>query len=205
MSSLRISVRASWAKFSFVALAPLAVAVGTMPPVGSSGAATTQRLACLASQISVSAGATQGETNYSVRTPTGVQERSASKVIPVYFFNRGATCHLLMGGPSVRAVRNTTDATHLSMNDLGVPVDTGTTRRPVVSHHQKIEALFVYMKPVGPPFAGCKPSTATGLLMDGYAKPGATKHFIARRLADVCFDTGVGRDSLNYGVAWPAP
>lgn len=204
LSYPRKRVRESRVVLALVVLMPMAIAVGTLSPAVTAHAATTAQPACQASQIAVTAGATLGRTNYLVKTSTGLQHRSASKVIPVYFYNRGATCHLLMGGPIFQAVRNTTDVAHLSANDLAIPVGAGSTRRPVVARHQKIEALFVFMKPVGAAFTGCKPATTTGFLVGDYAKPGATTHFIVRRLGDVCFNSGVGRSVLNYGPVWPA-
>jgi hypothetical protein len=205
MGYLRKCVRESRVVLALVVLLPLALAVGTLSLAAAAHAAAPAQPACQASQIAVTAGATLGATNYLVRTSTGLQQRSASQVIPVYFYNRGATCHLLMGGPIFRAVRNTTDVAHLSANDLAIPAGVGSTRRPVVAHHQKIEALFVLMKPIGLAFTGCKPATTTGFLVGDYANPIATTHFIIRQLRDVCFDNpGVGRGVLNYGPAWPA-
>lgn len=204
MSYLRKRVRESSFVLALAVLMALAISVGTLSPAARAHAATPAQPACEASQIAVTAGATLGGTNYLVRTSTGLHQRSASEVVPVYFYNRGAPCHLLMGAPNFRAVRNTTDVAHLTANDLAIPAGTGTTRRPVVAHHQKIEALFVLIKPVGPAFTGCKPATTTGFLVGDYANPIATTHFIVRQLRDVCFDTGVGRGVLNYGAAWPA-
>src|ERR1035437_5372644 len=203
MSYLRKRVRESRVVLALVVLMPLAIAVGTLSPAVTAHAAAPAQPACRASQIAVTAGATLGGTNYLVRTSTGLQRRSASKVVPVYFYNRGATCHLLMGAPIFQPLRNTTDVAHLSAHDLAIPVGAGTTRRPVVARHQKIEALFVFMKPVGPAFTGCKLATTTGFLVGDYANPIATTHFIVRQLRDVCFDTGVGRNVLNYGAVWP--
>jgi hypothetical protein len=198
-------VRESRVVLALVVLLPLAIAVGALSPAGLARAAAPAPPACQASQIAVTAGATLGETNYLVRTLTGLQQRSAFKVVPVFFYNRGATCHLLMGGPIFRAVRNTTDVTHLSANDLAIPASAGSTRRPVVARHQKLKALFVWMKPVGPAFTGCKPATATGFLVGDYANPIATTHSIVRQLRNVCFDNpSVGRGVLNYGPVWPA-
>jgi hypothetical protein len=205
LSYPRKRVRESRVVLALFVLVPLTIAVGALSPAVTAHAAAPAQPACRASQIAVTAGATLGATNYLVRTSTGVQHRSASKVVPVYFYNRGATCHLLMGGPIFRAVRNTTDVAHLSANDLAIPSSTGSTRRPVVARHQKIEALFVFMKPVGAAFTGCKPATTTGFLVGDYANPIATTHFVVRRLIDVCFDNpGVGRGVLNYGPVWPA-
>ena len=113
MSHLRKRVRESRVVLALAVLMPIAIVVGTLSPAVSSNAASPSHPACQASQIAVTAGATLGGTNYLVRTSTGLQRRSASKVVPVYFYNRGATCHLLMGGPIFRAVRNTTDVAHL--------------------------------------------------------------------------------------------
>jgi len=203
MSFLRWRVRRSRAALALVVLLPLAIAVGTVSPAVTAHAATSTLPACRASRITVTAGRTVNNTTYPVRTSTGVHQVPAYEVVPVYFYNLGATCHLLMGAPIFRAVRNTTDVTHLSAHDLSVPAGADNTRRPVIARHQKLEALFVVVKPVGSSFTGCDPATTTGLLVGDFANPIATTHFVVRQLRDVCFDTGVGRNVLDYGAVWP--
>src|ERR1035437_6177765 len=204
MSYLRKRVRESRVVLAHVVLMPLATAIGTLSPAVTSYAASSSHPACLASQIAVTAGATETNTSYPVRTSTGVHQSPAYEMVPVYFYNRGATCHLLMGAPNFRAVRNTTDVAHLSAHDLSVPAGSGNTRRPVITRHQKTEVLFVIVKPVGSSFTGCDPATTTGFLVGDYANPIATTHFVVRQLRDVCFDAALGRNVLDYGAAWPA-
>lgn len=196
-------VRRSTAVLALVALPPLAIAVGTVSPANVSQAATLSHPACLASNIVVTAGATVTNTSYTVKTSTGLHEASAYEKVPVYFYNRGATCHLLMGAPEVRAVRGTDNVAAITLHDLSIPTGSDNTKRPVVAHHQRLEALFVVVKPIGPTFTGCQPMTSTGFLVGNYAKPIATTHFVVRRLRDVCFDSGVGRSVLNFGIGFP--
>lgn len=204
MSYLRKRVRENRVVLALAVLMPLAIAIGALSPAVTSNAASSSHPACLASQITVTAGATKTNVTLPVRTSTGVHQVPAYEVVPVYFYNRGATCHLLMGAPTFQAVRITTNVTHISVHDVSVPASADNNRRPVVAHHQKIEALFVTVKPVGPSFTGCDPATTTGLLVGGYANPIVTTHFVVRQLRDVCFDTGVGQNVLDYGVVWPA-
>ena len=206
MGYLRRHVRWSGAVLTLVVLIALAILVGTTSRARTAQAAPTAHPACRASQIVVSAGATLFNANYPVRTTTGVHQESAYEAVPVYFYNRGDTCHLLMGAPAIGVVRDTTTVTSLKtlkLRDLSVGVSAENTRRPVVARHQKIEALFVIVRPVGPAFKSCDPVTGSGLLVQGYARPIGTFHFIVRRLRTVCFDSGVGRIVLDYGVAWP--
>ena len=203
MSYPRRRVRGSRVVLTLVVLLPLAIAVGTVSPAVTAHAATSSHPACQASRISVTAGATVTTATYRLKTSEGVLQYRAYEVVPVYFYNRGTTCHLLTGAPEVRAVRNTTDPAKLSVRDMSVPTAAENTRRPVITHHQKIEALFVVDRLVGSSFTGCDPATTTGFLVNGYANPIATTHFVVRQLGDVCFDTGVGRNVLNYGAVWP--
>jgi hypothetical protein len=191
----------SWVR---IALLPLAVVLGTTLSFGIAQAGATLYPACQASQIAVTAGATATNTLYPVRTTIGVRQSLAYELVPVYFQNLGPTCHLLMGAPEVRAVRNATDPATISTNDLSAPAGADNTRRMVVSGHGKLEALFVVVKPVGETFQGCDPATATGFTIGGYARPIATIHFVVRKLRDVCFDTGIGHDVIDYGVDWPS-
>lgn len=187
-------------------IAPL-TAVTLTGSLALNAQAVTTHPACQASQIRVAAGATLTDTTYPVRTSTGVHQVPAYEVVPVYFYNKGATCHLLMGAPDFQAVRNMTDVTNLSAlsaHDVSVPAGADNTNRLVVTRRQKVEALFVVVKPVGPSFTGCDPATTSGILMQGYANPIGTFHFIVRRLRDVCFDSGIGRNVLNFGAVWPA-
>lgn len=209
MNFLKQRVRGNRAALALVilTLTVLPMVLGPVSPAVTAQAATTSHPACRASQIKVSSGATLTNTTYPFRTSTGVRQEPAYEVIPVYFYDQGATCHLLMGAPDIRAVRDTTNVTNLktiTMHDLSVPVSADNTRREVVGHHQKLEALFVVVRPVGPPFTGCSPATTSGILVQGYASPIGTFHFIVRRLRDVCFDSGVGQNVLDYGVAWPS-
>jgi hypothetical protein len=179
------------------------MAVGTLSPAADAQTTVLSHPACLASNIAVTAGTTRINATYTVKTSTGLHEASAYEEVPVYFYNRGAICHLLMGAPDVQAVRDTVNTDAITLHDLSVPTGSGNTRRPVITHHQKLEALFVVVKPVGSSFAGCDPVTAAGFLVGNYAKPIASTHFVVRRLRDVCFDSGVGRIVLDYGIDFP--
>ena len=204
--SVRQRVRENTTAFALVVLMPLLLAGCSAAP-STTAQSVTSHPACGASQITVTAGKTLTNTTYGVRTTTGLHQVRAYELVPLYFYNTGATCHLLMGAPDVLAVRNTTDVKNLStlsMHDVSIPAGADNTRRPVVARRQKLEALFVVLKPVaGPTFRGCHPATATGLLLQGYAGPIGTFHWIPRQLRDVCFDTGVGRSVVNFGVSWP--
>lgn len=176
-------------------------AVASRPGTTQVGASTL--VACPASRIQVTAGATLTDTTYSYSTPTGVVTAFANEAVPVYFYNKGALCHLLMGAPEIRMVRGTTAAA-ITLSDLSTPVGPDNQDRVAVGSHQKVEALLVVVKPVGPSFAGCHPATSTGILVGGYGKPIATTRFIARKLRYACFDSGVGRVVTNFGVEWVA-
>lgn len=183
----------------------LAVLTPALLPVVSANAATSA-LACQAAQITVTTGATLMNTTYPVKTSSGIHSLRAFEEIPVYFHNRGSTCRLLTWAPVIEAVRNTTQVATLltlSARDRSAPTGADDTTRQVVADHQTIKALIVVTKPVGSSFKGCDPATASGIVMQGYAKPIANFHFIVRRLRDVCFDTGVGRTVLDFGVVWP--
>jgi len=177
----------------------------------SASTATAQTVtsppACNASQITVAAGKTLTNAIYEVRTTTGLHQVRAEELVPVYFSNAGVTCHLLMGAPEVLVVRNTSNVkklSSLSMRDVSIPTGAVDTRRRDVARHHEIKALFVVLRPVaGPTFRGCQPATATGLVVQGYAGPVGTFHWIPRHLRDVCFDTGVTRSVVNFGINWP--
>lgn len=169
---------------------------------GTAPAGASTLVACPASRIRVTAGATVMDTTYSYTTPTGVVTAFANEAVPVYFYNKGALCHLLMGAPEIRMVRGTTAAAAITRSDLSTPVGADSEDRVAVGSHQQVEALLVVVKPVGPSFAGCHPAASTGILVGGYGKPIASTRFIARRLRYACFDSGVGRVVANYGVDW---
>ena len=184
----------------------LVLVVSTLSPETLAQASTPLHRACRASQIRVSAGATASDTTYSLVTATGVRPVFAYEAVPLYFYNRGDVCHLLMSAPAVQAVRDTTTVAHLSnfpMHDLSTPVSAENNRRRLIVYHQRLEVLVVVVRPVGPAFKGCEPATATGILMQGYAGPIGTYYFTPRRLRDVCFDTGLGFRVVNLGVFWP--
>lgn len=189
-----------------VVLMPLLLA-GCSASSSTSAHTVTSYPACGASQVTVTSGKTLINATYDVRTTTGLHQVRAYELVPLYFDNTGATCHLLMGAPEVLAVRSTPDVTNLSalsMHDVSISSGADDTRRRVVARHQKLEALFVVLKPVvGLTMKGCHPATTTGLVLQGYAGPVGTFHWFPRQLRDVCFDTGVGRSVVNFGVSWP--
>jgi hypothetical protein len=196
-------VRGSRVALSLVVLIPLAIAAGTVSSTLSANAASSLLPACQASQLTVTGGPTQTNTTYPVKTTTGVRQSRAFELVPVYFHNRGVSCHLLMGAPVVVLLRNTTNASTAPRHDVSIPAGADNTRRPAVDHNKTIEALFVVVPHVGPAFKGCEPATATGINVGGYAKPVGTSHFITRTLREVCFDSGVGRGVLDFGIAFP--
>lgn len=206
MKSVGHRVRGNTTTFALVVLTPLLLAGCSAAP-STTAQAVISHPACGVSQITVAAGKTLINATYEVRTSTGLHRVRAYEIVPLYFYNTGATCHLLMSAPDVFAVRNTTDVTNLatlSMHDVSIPIDSANTRRRVVTHHQKLEALFVVLKPVaGLTLRGCHPATATGLLLQGYAGPIGTFHWIPGQLRDVCFDRGVGSSVVNFGISWP--
>ena len=204
---MAVRVHGKWAVTGAVLLALTLAAAGLSLAVPVQ-AAPPLHPACQASQIRVSAGATVTNTSITVATATGVRPVFVDEAVPVYFYNRGDVCHLLMGAPAVSAVRRATRVASLRtlpLSDLSIGTSAENNRRHLISHHQRLEALVVVVRPVGPSFAGCDPATATGILLQGYAGPVGTFHFIARSLRDVCFDTSVGRNVINVGVDWRAP
>jgi hypothetical protein len=116
----------------------------------------------------------------------------ANKAVPAYFYNEGATCRLLMSAPTIRGVKNTTEIGTIPLSDLSIPVSADNEKRLMVQHHEKVEALFLWDKPVAQMGRPCDPATTTGFLVGGYGNPIAVTHFFARKLRDVCFDSDVG-------------
>jgi hypothetical protein len=167
--------------------------------------ATTTFLTCRSSQIRVTAGATTTNTDYTVRTSTGIHLAAAYEEVPVSFFNRGAACHLLMNAPIFQAVRNTTTLSAATPSrDLSMPAGADNTKREVVLRHQKTRALFVVIKPVGSSFIGCEPATASGFSVRDIGSPLNAVHFVPRELHEVCFDSGAGAHISNIGAIWEA-
>ena len=141
--------------------------------------------------------------SYDYSTVEGTVHAFSKEAIPVYFYNKSTVCHLLMGGPSIRAVKNTTDVTAIMASDLAFSAPVTGEKRVVVEHHQKVEALFLFGNPVLHKSRACDPATATGILIQGYSKPTtSTGTFFPRRIRHVCFDSGVGAIVSNTGVAW---
>jgi hypothetical protein len=125
----------------------------------------------------------------------------ANEAVPVYFFNKGADCHLLMGAPTIRAARKIPVTDSSSTTNLSFPF-TANERRLLIVHDEKIEALFVVIKPSAVLGHPCDPSATSGVFVGGYATPISSSHFIRRNLHYVCFDSGVGHLVENTGTAW---
>jgi hypothetical protein len=199
-ASLNVVRSARMAIWSLVMTHLLVSAVFLATPAQASAPAT-----CRGSQVVVSAGATLTDTTYPVVTSSGVHQMPAAHVIPLYFLNRGATCRLLMGAPAILVVRDTTNVSSLATlrgHDVSTPTVAESPQRQILFHHQRLVALFVVTRPVGSHFTGCEPATASGIVIQGYAGPIGTFHFVKRSLPDVCFDTGGATPVLNFGVSW---
>jgi hypothetical protein len=180
-------------RWGFIALAMLVIATLISTALMGTFATTAQvashNPACLTSQIKVTVGATMSNVPYDYSTVHAFSK----KAVPVYFYNTGATCHLLMGAPSIRAVKNTTNVHAIAVSDLAFPGSVPTENRVVVDHHQKVEALFLFGNPLPPSSHPCDPATTTGILVQGYADPiSSIGKFFPRSIQHVS----------NTGVAW---
>jgi hypothetical protein len=202
MSLLSGRVRWGNVALALAVIAPLTAVTLTGPLAVTVEAAHSAYPACQASRIRVTAGATLINTIYNEGTPKGIVKSLANEAVPLYFYNKGTTCHLLMGAPSFRAVRNSTDVGTLTIRDFSFPVGADNENRLVLDYREKVEALFVVVTSKLLVVPRCDPATTTGLLVGDYANPIATTHFIARTLRKVCFDSGLGRDYTNSGAVW---
>lgn len=175
--------------------------------------AATRYPACVTSQIVVSAGATLSNVSYQYPTQTGIVHAFSKKAVPVFFYNRGPVCHLLMGAPAITAVRDATSAATVTVDNMTIPnPPVPTTKRVVLLRHERAEALFLFGNPLPKGASeGCRPATATGLLVQGYANPvPSTGKFFPRQMKNVCFPVPgvVGAVATNTGVEWataPSP
>src|ERR1019366_2674961 len=186
-------------------IAALTAGTLTSPLALTAQAASTAHPACQASQIRVTAGPTSPNVTYDVKTVTGDLKSLAREAVPVYFYNKGSICHLLMGAPDFRAVKSTTDLRSLTVGDLSMPDGADNENRLLLDHHERVEALFVVVKFFGITSGLCDPATTTGLLVGDYANPIATTHFFARKIHDVCFYKGPGPIATNSGAVWIPP
>lgn len=159
------------------------------PPAFAARAAVVTHPACHVSQIKVTAGATLHNASYDQQTPKGAAKAMANEAVPVYFYNQGAACHLLMGAPSFRAVKKTTSVATTTVDDLSIPVGADNENRVVVTLNAVMGAR-------------CDPATTSGLLVGDYANPIAATHLIVRTLQDVCFYSGIDRIDVNDGAVW---
>jgi hypothetical protein len=191
-------------KFAFaLAIVALFTAVTLTGPLAVSAHAATKHPFCISSQIRVTTGATLINSHYPETTSTGTYQVPAYEAVPVFFYNKGANCHLRTGAPSFVALRNTrVVSARTPSRDLSMAVGSDNTKRMIVPRHQEIEALFVVIKPVGLSFRGCEPATTSGLIISGYARPIDTKDFVVRHLRDVCFDSSAGSHISNIGAIW---
>ena len=192
----------------FLSLAS-SISVGSISSVAQ---ATTRYPACVTSQIVVTAGVTISNVSYQYPTQTGNVHAFSKMAVPVFFYNRGPVCHLLMGAPDIAAVRDATSASTVTVANMTIPnPPLPTTKRVVLQLHQRAEALFLFGSTIPKGAADCQSETATGLLVQGYAKPvPSVGKFFPRRMKNVCFPVpgAVGAAAMNTGVAWttaPSP
>ena len=192
-----------------IASAASAVSLGSTAAVAQ---AATRYPACVTSQIEVTAGATISNVTYQYPTPTGTGHAFSKRAVQVFFCNRGSVCHLLMGAPDITATRDATSAATVTTGNMTIPNPPPTSKRMVLQHHQRAEALFLFGSTLPKRASrGCHLTTATGLLVQGYAQPvPSVGAFFPRQMKNVCFPVpgAVGAIATNTGVAWaamPAP
>lgn len=136
-------------------------------------------------------------------TSKGTVPAISVDAVPVYFYNKSTACHLLAPGPSINAVKNTTNVREIKASDLSFSSPVPGYRRVVIEHHKKIEALFLFGNAVARPGRQCDPATSTGALVQGYANPvHSVGEFFPRKIPEVCFDSGAGADWSDTGAAW---
>ena len=173
--------------------------------------AATRYPACVISKIVVTAGRTISDVPYQYPTQMGNVHAFSKMAVPVFFYNRGPVCDLLMGAPDITAVRDATSASTVTVANMTIPNPPPLTKRVVLQLHQRAEALFLFGSKIPKGAADCHSGTATGLLVQGYAKPvPSVGKFFPRRMKNVCFPVpgAVGAVTTNTGVAWattPSP
>ena len=205
MRLTRICVHRNFARLALVVFTALASSISVA--TSSSGAqAATLFPACMTSQIVVSIGATLSNVSYEYPTPTGIVHAFSKKAVPVYFYNPGPVCHLLMGAPAISAVRDASNDSTVTVANMTIahpPLP--TTKRVVLQHRQRGDALFLFGSPVPKGATNCRLGTATGILVQGYANPvPSAGKFFPRRMRNVCFPVpgAVGVVATNTGVVW---
>jgi hypothetical protein len=150
---------------------------------------------CQASKIKISVRSTvHGPFSYA---PTAVL------LTPVFFNNEGPTCHFPLGGPIVRAVRETPNGGLTESSEESIPMPMPEKNgRVFVDRGGHAEVLFEVVKVAESEKRGCKPATATGFLVEDYAKPNGSERFFLRTLREVCFDDNLGANVVNTGLVW---
>jgi len=190
-----------WVSAAIVAVVSYGIVYAVISHSNTPAGAPDSYHACRASQIRVTSGPTLFNTSYDNLDEHLKFKAFANEAVPVYFFNKGADCHLLMGAPTIRAARKIPVTDSSSTTNLSFPF-TANERRLLIVHDEKIEALFVVIKPSAVLGHPCDPSATSGVFVGGYATPISSSHFIRRNLHYVCFDSGVGRLVENTGTAW---
>ena len=176
-------------------LTALGLVLATIGVIATTSSQAAAYSPCRFSRITVSVGSTRQDV---AGYPSG------SRVTPIYFTNRGPVCHLLLGGPVVRAFRSYHVSKKVTDTEQSVPAMTTDASSPVLAEGTRYEAVFevVQLSKSSMRSRACGEATASGFVVEGYALPASYWEYFPRTLKHVCFYFGPGALVSNIGIKW---
>ncbi|MHB8379254.1 MAG: hypothetical protein ACYDB2_04950 [Acidimicrobiales bacterium] len=127
---------------------------------------------------------------------------AGTRLVPIFFTNRGVACHLPLSGPKVIAFREA---------HVGKRTITQNARPAVWKERWVVLATKARVKEllevVALPSAtlksrACAEATASGIIIEGFGQPVAKWIYFARSLPGVCFYSGPSPATTNVKEVW---
>lgn len=178
----------------FVAVVIVAASLSSLSSLfvgGSASAATVPE--CAYSRMNVKVGATyHGGAKYAAGT----------RLVPIYFTNKGVACHLPLTGPKIVAFREAKVGKKTTTQDARPAV--WKEQWVVLAAKARGEALFeiVVLPSASMTSRACGEATATGFSVSGFGQPVANWIYFARSLPGVCFYSGPTPATTNVKEVW---
>lgn len=176
-----------------------AIAASTLsfsPLVGgaSATASATTVPECAYANISVSVGAMYRGTGSIPGT---------TRLIPIYFKNRGVACHLPLTGPSFIAFRDA-KLSRKSIVQYARAAQWGGQKYVVLAATSRHKAVvqIAALSSAALKSRACGAETASGFLVEDFGLPVAKWIYFAKSVAGVCFYSGAAPTTTNVKFTW---
>jgi hypothetical protein len=127
-----------------------------------------------------------------------------TRLIPVYFKNRGAACHLPLTGPAFIAFHDAKLSKKSTVTQDARPAVWGGQKYVVLASRSRNKAVvqIAALSSSAMKSRACGAQTANGFLIESFGLPVAKWIYFAQSLPGVCFYSGAAPITTNVKLTW---